>query len=78
MEMILKEITPRPLYLCNSNILSILIYMQNVIRFRKLFSKIRSRNQNDSDGHTDGQRENSIPPTNTVCGGEEGVGDGVV
>ena len=22
-----------------------------------------------TDGHTDGQRENSIPPTNKVCGG---------
>ena len=28
-----------------------------------------------TDAHTDGQRENSIPTTNKVCGGE-GVGGG--
>ena len=59
-EIIQKELTLWPLFLCNSNILSI-SFMQSMKRFLKLFSKIRSRNPNIKDG----QRENSI--TNTVC-----------
>ena len=30
-----------------------------------------------TDAHTDGQRENSIPTTNKVCGGEGGGGGGI-
>ena len=29
-----------------------------------------------TDGRTDGERENSIPPTNKVCGGYKNVGSG--
>ena len=42
----LKELTPRPFFFCNSNASAISRFMQNIKRFLKLFSKIRSRDQN--------------------------------
>ena len=44
----LKELIPRSLFLSISNISSISKFMQNMKRFLKLFSKMRSRNQNTS------------------------------
>ena len=51
--------------------------LQNLMNFHHCLFKILKKNQNikdgwtdeRKDGRTDGQRENSIPPTNIVCGG---------
>ena len=41
----IKELTIRPLFFSDNNISSISTFMQNMKRFLKLFSKIRSRDK---------------------------------
>ena len=47
--------------------------LQGLMKFHHCLLKILRKNQNVVDGRmerrTDGQRENSITPTNTVCSG---------
>ena len=48
-EITLKELTPRPVFLYDSHILSLSTLTQNMKRFLKSFSKISSRNKNIMD-----------------------------
>ena len=46
--------------------------MQNLVKIHQSFSKILSGNENVTDGQTDGQPENSIPPCpHTVMNGQK-------
>ena len=40
-----------------------------VIKETKRYGRTDGRTHRHTDARTDGQRENSIPPTNKVCGG---------
>ena len=70
-EITLIELTPSPYFF----VLSIcLAYMNKFARFDEnpamtLRVIKETKRYGRTDGRTDGQRENSIPPTNKVCGG---------
>ena len=68
----LKELVHSPNFLFKIFVLHIWTCLQSLMKIQQWLFKIL-RKKNDTDGwtgvRTDGQRENSIPTTNKVCGG---------
>ena len=70
-EITLIELAPSPYFFVSSICLA---YMNMFARFDEnpamtLWVIKETKRYGRTHGHTDGQRENSIPPTNKVCGG---------
>ena len=74
-EIILTELAPSPYFsVINAHLVDIKVFAKLYGIPSLPFQDIEKTKTLRTDGMTDGQRENNIPPTNTVCGGGGGVG----